>query len=98
MVHGGPGRPLKSPQCEETRVSRPWRWCCFAALLATTVASEALGQAAASTSAASRVTLDLPAGMHALAFLLGTKSGHDLRVELADAPGSAAQVQIVGGK
>ncbi len=52
----------------------------------------------APTSAASRLTLDLPAGVHSITFLLGTKSGDDLRAELADVPGSAAQVQIVGGK
>ncbi len=32
-------------------MSRPWRWCCFAALLATILSREALGQSVASTPA-----------------------------------------------
>lgn len=45
-----------------------------------------------------RVTLDLPDGVHTIALLLNGKSADDLRLELADVPGSPAQVQIVGGK
>ena len=44
------------------------------------------------------VTLDLAEGTHTISLLLGGKSTEDLRLELADVPGSPAQVQIVGGK
>jgi putative heme-binding domain-containing protein len=45
-----------------------------------------------------RVALDLPEGVYTIALLLNGKSTDDLRLELADVPGSPAQVQIVGGK
>ncbi|MBI3838039.1 MAG: hypothetical protein HY288_08910 [Planctomycetia bacterium] len=46
----------------------------------------------------SMLAVDLPAGVHTISLLLGAKSAEDLRLELTDVPGSAAQVQIVGGK
>ena len=48
--------------------------------------------------AGSKVAVDLPAGVHTLTLVLDAKSADDLRLELADVVGSAAQVQIVGGK
>ncbi len=45
-----------------------------------------------------RVALDLAEGVHAITLLLNGNSTDDLRLELADVPGSPAQVQIVGGK
>ena len=48
---------------------------------------------------ANEVTLDLPAGMHALTFGIDTAQRQDgLRVEVADIPGSPAHAQPVGGK
>jgi hypothetical protein len=52
---------------------------------------------AAPLAASSQVTLDLAEGTHTVTLLLATSTG-DLRLELADVPGSPAQVQIVGGK
>lgn len=48
--------------------------------------------------AASKVSLELAPGVHTLTLALSVKTSDDLRVELSDVPGSAAQVQIVGGK
>jgi hypothetical protein len=47
---------------------------------------------------AERLTLDVAGGVHTLTLLLGAASNDDLRLELADVPGSPAQVQFVGGK
>jgi putative heme-binding domain-containing protein len=53
---------------------------------------------AAPVGTGSRVTLDLAEGVHTIALLLNGKSADDLRLELADVPGSPVQLQIVGGK
>lgn len=49
-------------------------------------------------SVAPRMTLDLTAGTHTLLLLLDEGAAQHLRLELADAPESAAQAQFVGGK
>jgi putative heme-binding domain-containing protein len=49
--------------------------------------------------ARAEIVLDLPAGVHALAFAVDlAKRSEGLRCELADVPGSKARVRIVGGK
>ncbi len=53
---------------------------------------------AAPLAAGSQVALDLAEGTHTITLMLNGKSADDLRAELADVPGSPAQVQIVGGK
>ena len=49
---------------------------------------------------ADAMILDLPLGIHALTFriALSQRGGEALRVEIADAPGSSAHAQPVGGK
>jgi putative heme-binding domain-containing protein len=47
---------------------------------------------------ADKTSLDLSAGVHTLTLLLHDEPQAKLRLELAAAPGSAAQVQFVGGK
>ncbi len=43
-------------------------------------------------------TVDLAAGTHTVTIVLGSQTSDAARLELADVPGSPAQVQIVGGK
>jgi putative heme-binding domain-containing protein len=47
---------------------------------------------------ADRLNLDLPAGVHTLTMTVRDEPQAKLRVELAEVPGSAAQMQFVGGK
>ncbi len=47
---------------------------------------------------ASRLPLDLAAGLHTVTLVVEPAKLKTLRVELADVPGSPIQVQIVGGK
>jgi putative heme-binding domain-containing protein len=45
-----------------------------------------------------KLIVELSGGLHTLTLLVGETSNDDLRLELADVPGSQAQVQFVGGK
>ena len=45
-----------------------------------------------------KAIVDLSPGLHTITLALSTKGNDDVRLELVDVPGSAAQVQIVGGK
>jgi putative heme-binding domain-containing protein len=47
---------------------------------------------------AEKVTVDLSPGVHSVVLLLDDRADEPLRLELADPPNSAAQVQFVGGK
>ncbi|MEX0679711.1 MAG: PVC-type heme-binding CxxCH protein [Pirellulales bacterium] len=47
---------------------------------------------------ANKVTVDVSPGVHTILIFLGDQADRDVRLELADAPGSAAQAQFVGGK
>jgi len=46
----------------------------------------------------SKLTPDLAAGPHSIVLILGNQNADDVRLELADVPGSPVQLQIVGGK
>jgi len=45
-----------------------------------------------------KIIVDLSPGLHTITLALSAQGNDDVRLELVDVPGSAAQVQIVGGK
>ena len=57
-----------------------------------------MGRRCRSHQPAPRLPLDLATGLHTVTLVVEPAKLKSLRIELADVPGSPAQVQIVSGK